>query len=375
MSPALSQLDKVNFMPVGQYLERGEYDPNILDEGTEWVRLESNVSGHDAGEEVMRCGVIYDIARSLELPGLQDLAFRKLKALAKNESHQPFAILCVVDHVFKDAQPDMRQYLVEYLAEQFWDLVTQENKKIVEVMKANEDLEKRIFGLLTGPPEAEVKNVAEEKMKDERLFGEGKSEPGSPATLVGDEAEGDLIGKGTSQENTPQYRATITTATNEDINTKKEEPAKDRAEKAKSEKDTAKKITLKDLLTSNDTLIDNAATILPATNATLPFEPENPAPTVGKIAKGGLSHEKQEMLKSAVGKIEEGGLSHEKQEMPKSAVGGMEEGLSQEEQDMIKLAIREADAQAKEKEMLLLQQQDVMGTSADDDRKGWESID
>ena len=346
MSPTLSQLDKDDFMPIGQYLERGEYDPNILDEGTEWVRLETNVSGQDAGEEVMRCAVIYDIARTLELPGLQDLAFRKLKAMAKNEPHKPFAILCVVDHVFKHAQPDMRKYLVEYLAEHFWNLVTLENKKIAEVMEADEELGKRVFGRLAGQPEAEVKNEAEGKIKDEKLFGEGKDEPGSPATLVGDEEEGGLIGKGTSQENTTPHHATVTTATDDDTT----------AEKKKAEKEKAKRMTAKELLTENDALVDQAATILSAANATVSFEPEDPAPTVGKIEEGGLSHEEQEMIKLAV--------------------GGMEEGLSQEEQDMIKMALRESDKEAAEKDLMESQQQaNVAGASGIDDRKGWEMID
>ncbi len=356
MSPTLSQLDKDDFMPIGQFLERGEYDPNILDEGTEWVRLETNVSGQDAGEEVMRCGIIYDIARTLELPGLQHLAFRKLKALAKNEPHKPFAILCVVDHVFKHAQPDMRRYLVEYLAEQFWSLVTLENKKIAEIMEADEELGKRVFGRLAGHPEAEVENEAEGKIKDEELFGEGKDEPASPATLVGDEAEDGLIGKGTSQENTTPYHATVTPATDEGTTAEKEEAAKNRAETEKVEKEKAKIMTAKELLTENDALVDQAATILSAANATVSFEPEDPAPTVGKIEEGGLSQEEQEMIKMAV--------------------GGMEEGLSHEEQEMIKMAIRESDKEAAEKDLMESQQQaNVVGTSGIDDRKGWEMID
>ena len=291
MSPTLSLLDKDHFMPVGQYLERGEYDPNILDEGTEWVRLETNARGQDAGEEVMRCAIIYDIALTLELPGLQDLAFRKLKALAKNEPHQPFAILCVVDHIFKSARPDMRQYLIEYLAEQFWSLVTQENNKLAEVMKADEELKKGVFGLLAGPPEAKAKIEAEEKMKDEELFGEFKGEPESPGTLEGDKVDSDLIGKDSSQ-NITRYHATVTTATDEGTTAEEENAEKDAAEK-----DTAEKMTAKGLLTSNDTIMAKTSPILPTANGTIALSP-HPA-TTGELEEG-LSHEEKEMIKMAL---------------------------------------------------------------------------
>ena len=101
MSPMLSNLNVDDFLPVGQYLERGEYDSNILDEGTEYVRLEMELIEPERGAEVVRCATIYSIAQIFELPGLQTLAFRKLKALAKLEPHQPFAILCVVDLGFE----------------------------------------------------------------------------------------------------------------------------------------------------------------------------------------------------------------------------------------------------------------------------------
>ena len=360
MSPVLSKLDKVDFMPVGQYLERGEYDPNILDEGTEWVRLETNASGQDAGEEVMRCAIIYDIARTLELPGLQDLAFRKLKALAKNEPHQPFAILCVVDHVFKRAQADMKQYLVEYLAEQHWHLVRQESQKIAEVMEADEELGKRVFGLLAGLPEAEVKNEAEGKMKAEELFGEDKGELGSPATLVGGEAEGGLIGKGTSQENTTPYPATDTTPTREGTSAEKERTEKEKAEKEEAVKDRAEKEKAenatpmsmnREYLPEFNALRDEWATITLRPNRTM-FLESDPATNL-TAAEVTASFEPK---------------------APATTAGEIEEALSPFSQEMVKMATEAADTQIAE-EQALQQQADIVGTSADDDRKGWESID
>ena len=150
MSPMLSLMKPDDFLPVGQYLERNEYDPNLLDEGTEWVRFERNFTEIARGQEVVRCGTIYSSAQQFGLPKLQDLAFRKLKALAKNEAYQPHAILCVIESTFASGKEDLRQYLVHYLAENYWDVVLAETGKAAKVMQGDKDLAKSVFGLLGG---------------------------------------------------------------------------------------------------------------------------------------------------------------------------------------------------------------------------------
>ena len=287
MAPILSQLNKIDFLPVGQYLERGEYDPNLLDEGTDWIRLETNVSGQDADEEVMRCATIYDIAGQLEIAGLQDLAFRKLKALAKNEPHQPSAILCAVDIVFKIAQPNMRQYLVEYLAEQFWNLMMEENQRLAEVMKANDELRKKVFGLLAGPPEIEFKTEAEAKSKDEELFDEAKGEPESPEIVGGVEVENSLMEAIASQKDTSPYHATVATGTGGDP------PEEDRPQRIPAEEQGVMRMTARDILTNDDinefnALADESAAY--AIAATLPY----PLPAV-------LSAEIEEQMREGLG--------------------------------------------------------------------------
>ena len=298
MSPTLAELDKDDFLPIGEYLQRGEYDPNIVDEGTEWVRLETTIGVQEdvseetiRSEEVIRSGVIYNTARTLELPGLQDLAFRKLKVLAKNEPHQPFAILEVVDHVFKAAEPDMKNYLVEYLAEHFWNFVMAENKKFTDVMEADEVLAKRVFGLRAGVSEAEVKDKEAEKIKVEKLLGEDKDDPLSPATLVGDEADDSFIGKDTSLELILDYNGPIGALTNDEeshpcLRKMRENVAKkDRANKEKPKRDRAVKMTAKEFLADNDASVDNAASIIAAANGTVSFGEPDPAMTATPATK------------------------------------------------------------------------------------------
>lgn len=258
MSPILSQLQKDDFWPVGQYLERAEYDPNILDEGTEWVRLVTEVSGPDAAEEVMRCATIYDIARMLELPGLQDLAFRKLKALAKKVPHQPSAILCAADIVFKIAQPNMRQYLVEYFAKHFWSLMMDASRDLAELMQGNDELRKKVCGLLAGPPEAEVKPEAEEKIKDE------------------------------DQKDTSRYHANVATATDEDP------PEDDKPVIIPAEEQTIMRRTAREILNADDVdecnaLDDDAAAYAIAATLPYPLPAELPAEIERQLQEG-LGH-------------------------------------------------------------------------------------
>ena len=265
MHPTLSELDEDKFMPVGQYLMRGEYDPNIVDEGTEWVRLET-IRGvqDDVSGEAIRSGIIYETARTLEMPGLQDLAFRKLKALGQSGPHEQFEILEVVGHVFKNAQPDMQKYLVEYLAEHFWNLVVVANRKLYNVMETDEVLAKRVFGLLAGYPEAGLKNEAEENVKVEEPFGERKDEPESQGTLMGDEAE-----DSDSYELILDYDGPIITPKHERLAQKEAE--KGWAAKEKAERDALKKMTAKEFLADNDAVVDQVASTIAAANGSVDF--------------------------------------------------------------------------------------------------------
>ncbi len=184
MSPLLSSLNADEFFPVGQYLERGEYNPNILDEGTEWVRLEDGLTDQQRGQEVVRCGTIYSLAQTLELPGLQDLAFRKLRALAKQELYHPLAILCVVEMVFESGNEDLRDYLVHYLANNYWSIVLAETEKSAEVLQAYEELSKGIFRLLGGISPLEWTNAKIEEEQEVKVESQTDSTDGANPGLT-----------------------------------------------------------------------------------------------------------------------------------------------------------------------------------------------
>ena len=149
MSPLLSSLDADVFQPIAEFLDRREYRPNILDEGTEWVRLEADFTPRERGQEIVRSGVVYDLARMLEIRDLQDLAFRKLKVLGGvAESVPPLAILSVIEQVFESANDDLRQYLIRFTADEYWPLIMAETEKMAEIMQTNANFAKSVFILL-----------------------------------------------------------------------------------------------------------------------------------------------------------------------------------------------------------------------------------
>ena len=177
MSPMLSSLDADAFRPVGEYIDRREYHPNILDDGTAHVRLEGDLTPAMLCYQVLRCGSVYQVAQMLEMPGLQDLAFRKLKALTPH--YQALEILTVVELLFDIGSLEIRQYLTQYVADNYWHLVSAETKKMVEVMTANEELARAVFGKLSGKDggeikeeEADVKGEGKQDKKEEAGLGE-----------------------------------------------------------------------------------------------------------------------------------------------------------------------------------------------------------
>ena len=169
MSPMLSSIDANDFQPVGEYIDRREYHPNILDDGTVHVRLEGDLSPEMLRHQIVRCGTVYQIAQMLQIPGLQDLAFRKLKALAPH--YQPLEVLTVIELLFEIGGVEIRRYLVEHVAANYWTFVLAETEKVVEVMGANEELARGVFGLLSG---VDVEVKMEGKGEEEELLAENQ---------------------------------------------------------------------------------------------------------------------------------------------------------------------------------------------------------
>lgn len=191
MSPMLSSIGATDFQPVGEYIDRREYHPNILDDGTVHVRLEDDLGPDLLRSQVVRCGTVYQVAKMLEMPGLEDLAFRKLQALAPH--HRPLEMLAVTERLFGIGGADVRRYLTEHVASHFWSLVLAETEKTAELMGADGDLAKGVFGLLSGLPDDKAKTEEEQAVKKEE---EEQEEAGGKDASSADNKKGKKAGEG-----------------------------------------------------------------------------------------------------------------------------------------------------------------------------------
>ena len=166
MAPLLSGISAHDFKPVADFIDHGEYRPNLLDDATEYVRLENITNEQQRANEILRCGVVYSLAEMIELPNLQRLAFRKLRALGSSFAapFPSFELLSVVQLVFNDTAPkdwEMHSFFVNYIAEHFWNIMEADPLRFAEIMKENEHLSRSVFSKLAEAPNS-VKGIKDE---------------------------------------------------------------------------------------------------------------------------------------------------------------------------------------------------------------------
>lgn len=185
MSPFLLNLAPEDFAPVAEYIEHDDYQPHLLDDGTDYAHIKKALSAGERGEEVARCASIYNTAQRLEVSGLQELVYRKLKVLAlSGETFPSLAMLIVVQDIFNTSKRHLRQFLIEFMADRFTDIMVSESKRLATVMEGNPQLAHAIYerlarrtaasALLTevnelagnGPSSAKHGLVKEEEMRD-----------------------------------------------------------------------------------------------------------------------------------------------------------------------------------------------------------------
>lgn len=174
MSPLLSSISPEDFRTIAEYLDHGEYRPNLLDDGTTWARLENISTDAQRAEELHLSGLRYCHAQQLELSDLQLLIFRKVRALG----HYPaFELLSTVNMVYREGPPDneeMREFFVGHLATHFYELMLEDMARFVEILQGHPELARCIFERLGmgGEVKEETKmeeDVDETKSEDESL--------------------------------------------------------------------------------------------------------------------------------------------------------------------------------------------------------------
>ncbi|KAL9031591.1 MAG: hypothetical protein Q9196_000393 [Gyalolechia fulgens] len=116
MSPLLSSTNAGDFEAVAQYLEYHEYCPPIFDAETKHAYLDGLRNHEDGLEAIERCGVVTVVAQKLEMPELQALAVRKLKALQPFPAEHFLALTSLTLGSGSVCEGPMYDFVVEYLA-------------------------------------------------------------------------------------------------------------------------------------------------------------------------------------------------------------------------------------------------------------------
>ena len=146
MAPVLSSLSAKDFGPVIEYLDRNEYEPTLFS-GHGWEIFGPAVVDLEErrNQETLRCGIVHSIAQQIELPGLQSLAFRKLKA---SQPYPAFEFLSVLRLMFREETSEidgLRLFIVQYLADHFRELLEQETTKVLDLIDENAGLARDMF--------------------------------------------------------------------------------------------------------------------------------------------------------------------------------------------------------------------------------------
>ena len=100
----------------------------------------------------------------------------------------------MIESLFEIGGVEIRRYLVEHVAGNYWHFVLAETEKVVEVMGANEELARGVFGLLSGADvEVKMEEAVKEEVSPEEKQGGKKAEEGN-------------VGESTDAEGNPKLR-------------------------------------------------------------------------------------------------------------------------------------------------------------------------
>lgn len=172
MNPRLSDIDVNEFSSVAEYLDHLEFKPNLLDEGTNFARLENISSQPQRSETIVQCGVLYNLAKKLELAGLQSLCFRKFKALGTLPPRELLLVLRLVFLTDPLTTEPAHDYLIDYVADHYYQVWKAESTGLLGVLMEHPQLAKAVHRRLAGFSEVKEDDLTDFEEKFEEKFGD-----------------------------------------------------------------------------------------------------------------------------------------------------------------------------------------------------------
>ena len=128
-TPWLSAISGDDFRPVAEFVESGKYHPYIIDAGTDRAHLAGVSKVQDQKLEVLRCGVVYTLARQFNMPKLQSLVISKLKTLEPYPADELIAITELAFGTGLDGEDGLDKLVVDYIVVSYQSLAVVPNQR------------------------------------------------------------------------------------------------------------------------------------------------------------------------------------------------------------------------------------------------------
>ena len=164
MSPLLSSIDPPTFNLVAEYLNYGEYIPNLIDQGTDRARLENVAPGNQMTDVLANCGILFGMGRDLDLVGLQELVVRKFLALAPHA--EDYDVLALARMFYFHGRPDvegLHAWLITWLAEGLFDIWKVEAQALREFLIEHREILRDVTRVVLKKTVAEIGDGGEEE--------------------------------------------------------------------------------------------------------------------------------------------------------------------------------------------------------------------
>lgn len=146
--PLFDTINPDHFRPVAEYLNRGDYAPDLVGRDTAAAHLVGVKTKEQKAAELIRCGVIFNIARDLQLSDLIELVVKKMKLL---RPWPPLELTMVLTWVLEDASTgfeaddELRSLLEEYMADNFWEFVQAQTSNLSRTMNGHPDFQAAVM--------------------------------------------------------------------------------------------------------------------------------------------------------------------------------------------------------------------------------------
>ncbi|KAL8643839.1 MAG: hypothetical protein Q9226_008089 [Calogaya cf. arnoldii] len=147
-TPWLSAISGDDFRPVAEFVESGEYHPYIIDAGTDRAHLAGVSKVQDQKMELLRCGVVYTLARQFKMPKLQALVISKLKTLEPYPAEELIAITALAFGSGLGGEDGLDKLVVDYIVDHYYSLANEATSRFTQLLRDNGDLSNQVFAMM-----------------------------------------------------------------------------------------------------------------------------------------------------------------------------------------------------------------------------------